>query len=117
VVVGDSVVDGSALTPGAHQTGEAQLSKLVAGSGLRGVHRGGQVPNAQLARLEEGVDHSQPPGVGQQLEALSELDRGLDRKEVILGLGDGVGMDWLVHGSSSHDFSLSHLNIDSSFHA
>src|SRR5690606_41631227 len=27
VVVGDSVVDGSALTPGAHQTGEAQLSK------------------------------------------------------------------------------------------
>src|SRR5690606_13951178 len=113
VVVGDAVVDRPAISPGSYQAGEAQLTELVAGGGFGGLDGRSQVPDAQFVGFEQGVDHSEPARIRQELEAFGEFHGGLDRQEMALHVGNRVGMYRLVGDGVGHVAILRYLNIDS----
>ena len=68
VAISDPVVHLAPAFGGANQSGEAQLTKLMARRGLRGVDQTGKITDADLPSFEEGVDDPKPVGVGEQAE-------------------------------------------------
>lgn len=92
--VGHPVEDLPPLLAGTNESGQTELAELVAGRRLTRSNQTGEIADANLSRIHQGIDHPQPVGIGQQLEALGQqggvvgVEQPGRRRAVVVGVGD-----------------------------
>lgn len=110
VTVGHLVEDLTPLLASSHETGQPELTKLMARGRLAGIDQTGQLADTELAALDEGIDHAEPSRVSEKLESLGEhqgriMVEQIVRQKLML-------TDWLGFSHVTHD-RFKYLNINS----
>ena len=90
--VGEAVVDVAALAPSGDDTRGAEQPEGLGDGRLGGTGRGGEVADAELAGLEEGIEQSGAGRVAEQLEDAGDAGELVDARGVVGGEGDLLGV-------------------------
>jgi len=94
----NTVEDDPACFTASYQTGEPELSELMARRGFRCADDGGEVADAELTSFQEGIYHAKPYGVGEELETSGEVLGVVVRHDTIAYVVNPFGIEKMFFG-------------------